>query len=167
MNPNFNQYRKLITNPFKFWLFLLSNLPAAFFAGLAIETFDETKAIVAVKQKWFNKNPFGSVYFAVLTMAAEMSTGVLCMANIYRRNPAISMLVIKTEASFYKKATAKILFTCSDGESVASAVEEAIVTGEGKSIVCKSTGRNESGEVVAEIYCTWSFKARKVNSDKL
>ena len=164
MNPDFNQFRKLIANPVKFRLFKLSKLPAAFFAGLAIEAFDETHAVVSVKQKWFNKNPFGSIYFAVLTMAAEMSTGVLSMANIYKRNPAVSMLVVKTEASFYKKATGKILFTCMDGLAIAALVEEAIATGEGKSIASRSVGTNASNEIVAEIICTWSFKSRKNSS---
>lgn len=160
MNPQFYNFRKQIVNPVKFRLLMLSKLPAAFFAGLKIETFDETKVIVAVKQKWFNKNPFGSIYFAVLTMAAEMSTGVLCMGNIYKRNPAVSMLVVKTEAFFYKKATNKILFTCRDGNAITALVEDAIATGEGKVIACKSIGRNEADEIVAEIYCTWSFKAK-------
>jgi hypothetical protein len=57
VNPNFNQFRKLIVNPLKFRLFLLSKLPAAFFTGLSIEIFDETHAAVSVNQKWFNKNP--------------------------------------------------------------------------------------------------------------
>lgn len=143
---------------------MLSKLPAAFFAGLSIEAFDETHAVVSVKQKWFNKNPFGSIYFAVLTMAAEMSTGILAMASTYKRNPAVSMLVVKTEAFFYKKATDKILFTCSDGPAIAALVEDAIATGEGKTIACRSTGKNKTGEVVAEIICTWSFKARTVKT---
>lgn len=160
MNPNFNQFSKLIVNPLRFRLFLLSKLPAAFFAGLSIESFDETQADISVKQKWFNKNPFGSIYFAVLTMAAEMSTGILCMANIYKRNPAVSMLVVKTEASFYKKATGKIIFTCKDGQSITALVNDVIAAGDGRAITCKSTGKNEAGEIVAEVSCTWSFKAR-------
>ena len=95
-------------------------------------------------------------------MAAEMSTGVLCMANIYKRNPPVSMLVVKTEASFYKKATGKILFTCTDGAAIAALVEDAIATGEGKTIACRSAGKNLAGEIVAEIVCTWSFKGRSI-----
>ena len=40
-------------------------------------------------------------------MAAEMSTGILCMGNIYKRNPAVSMLVLNKEAYFIKKQQAK------------------------------------------------------------
>jgi hypothetical protein len=45
--------------------------------------------------------------FACLAMAAEMSTGVLAMAHVYKRKPAISMLVVKMEAEYFKKATGK------------------------------------------------------------
>jgi hypothetical protein len=162
VNPNISQFSNLIANPVRFRLFLLSKLPAAFFAGLSIESFDETHADIRVKQKWFNKNPFGSIYFAVLTMAAEMSTGVLCMANIYKRKPGVSMLVVKTEASFYKKATGKIYFTCKDGLAITAVVNDAVTTGEAKAITCTSTGKNEAGEIVAEIFCTWSFKAKAI-----
>lgn len=160
MNSYFNAFKKQITNPIKYRLFLLSKLPAAFFAGLSVEAFDTEKAIISVKQKWFNKNPFGSIYFAVLTMAAEMSTGILCMANIYKRKPAISMLVVRNEAFFYKKATGKIFFTCTNGAAIAAIVEEAIATTESKTFTCHSIGKNKQGEVVAELYCTWSFKVR-------
>ncbi|WP_346266770.1 DUF4442 domain-containing protein [Panacibacter microcysteis] len=160
MNPNFEQFKALVQSPLKFKMFMLRSLPAAYFAGLRIEAFDETTAVISVKQKWFNKNPFGSIYFAVLTMAAEMSTGVLSMANVFKRKPSVSMLVVSTDASFYKKATGKILFTCNDGAAIAGIIEEAIKTGEGKTITCTSTGRNEMGEVVAAIQCTWSFKAK-------
>lgn len=160
MNPNFAQFKKLVDDPLKFKLFMLRSLPAAYFAGLRIEAFDERKAVISVRQKWFNKNPFGSIYFAVLTMAAEMSTGVLSMANIFKRKPSVSMLVVNTNATFYKKATGKILFTCNDGAAITAIIEEAIETGEGKTITCTSRGSNENGDVVAEIKCTWSFKAK-------
>jgi hypothetical protein len=160
-NPHFEDFKKLVSNPFKFRMFMLAKLPAAFFAGLKVEEMNETQAAVSAKQKWFNKNPFGSIYFAVLTMAAEMSTGVLSMGNTYKRNPAISMLVINTQAYFYKKATGKIIFMCKDGNAISGTIEDAISSGEGKAIACTSIGINEAGEKVAEIICTWSFKAKK------
>jgi hypothetical protein len=70
------------------------------------------------------------------------------------------MLVVKNEGHYYKKAVGKILFTCNDGKAVSAAVENAIATGEGTTFNCHTTGTNEAGEVVAEFYFTWSFKAR-------
>ena len=160
MNNTFTEFRQRISNSFFFRQFLLAKLPAAFFAGLKIETFDESKAAVSVKQKWFNKNPFHSIYFAVLTMAGEMSSGVLCMGNIYNHKPAVSMLVVEQRCLFHKKATGKIIFTCEDGNKIAAAVEEAVKTSHAVTVACYSKGINSNNEMVAEFWVTWSFKTR-------
>lgn len=139
---------------------MLSNLPAAWFSGLRIDSLNEQEAIISLRKGWFNKNPFQSVYFAVLAMAAEMSTGLLSMGHTHKSKPAISMLVTKIEGTFIKKATGKILFTCKDGDAIKTLIENSITTGQPASIACRSTGYNQAHEVVAEFYVTWSFKAR-------
>ena len=105
---------------------MLTKLPSAWFAGLRIEALSEQEAEVSVRQKWFNKNPFRSIYVAILSMPAEVSTGILCMGALYKSNPSVSMLAIGMEGSFTKKATGKILFKCSDGLAINAAVEKAI-----------------------------------------
>lgn len=161
-NPNFTAFKKQITHPVKFRLFLLKSLPVAWFAGFKIVTLDEQKASVIIRYKWFNKNPFNSIYFAMLSAAAEVSTGILCMGNIYKRKPGVSMLVTQNNGKFFKKATGKIIFTCNDGENINNIVENAIDTGEGREVICTSTGVNESGEVVAVFEFTWSFKVKQI-----
>jgi hypothetical protein len=104
------------------------------------------------------------MYFAVLSMAAEFSTGILCLANIYKSDPAISMLVVKMESHFYKKAVGVITFTCNDGDAIIDIVKTAKETGEGVTLVSKSTGVNQNGEVVAEFFITWSLKAKASKS---
>lgn len=158
MNPKFQQQ---ILNPFKFRLFMLTRLPAAFFAGLRVKSLDGGKAVVTVRYKWFTQNPFRSMYFAVQSMAAEMSTGLLASGHIYKRSPAVSMLVVGLEAKFFKKATDLISFTCNDGEAILRLVEEAIATGEPRTIRCRSEGTNIAGELVSEFFITWSFKVKK------
>jgi hypothetical protein len=105
-------------------------------------------------------NPFKSVYFAVEAMAAEMCSGMLAFSQVYQRSPKVSMLVVKMEVDFVKKATGVILFSCEDGLAIQNAIDEAIATKEAKTIVCKSIGRNETNELVAEFNFTWSFKAK-------
>ena len=139
---------------------MLRKLPMGFISGLKIASLDESKAAVAVRFSWVNQNPFRSIYFAVLSMAAELSTGILAFAQIYRRNPSVSMLVIKLEADFYKKAVGKITFICNDGNLIANAVEQTISNGEGITIQCISIGVNEANEQVARFVFTWSFKAK-------
>ena len=142
-------------------MFLLAKLPVAFFAGLKVLELSEEVASITVQEKWFNKNPFHSIYFAILAMAAEVSTGILCMSALLRRKKRVSMLVIKNESFFYKKAKGQIIFTCKDGRIIEAAIEETIQTGNGATVTCSSQGTNKAGELIAEFYFTWSFKAKK------
>ncbi|MER3499776.1 MAG: thioesterase [Chitinophagaceae bacterium] len=152
---------KLIQHPVKFRMFLLSKLPNAFFAGVRIQHIDENRCEVTVPYKWFTQNPFRSTYFACLSMAAEMSTGALAMAHLYKRKPAVSMLVVKVESEYFKKATGRTRFVCEDGPPIKSTIEKAIATNEPQILKAKSVGRNDDGEIVAEFFVTWSFKTKK------
>ena len=167
MNPAFTKFKEQIKNPFRFKTFMFQKLPSALFAGLRIKEFDEQHAVITVPYKWFNQNPFRSMYFAVQSMAAEMSTGLLASAQVHNRKPAVSMLVVGLEAKFFKKAIDTIAFTCMDGNEIDRTIEDAIATGEGKTLVCKSIGTNLSGEMVSEFIITWSFKAKLDGSPKL
>lgn len=153
-------FLEIIRSPLKVKLFFLANLPSAFFAGLKIPEAADDHCIVTVPYRWFTKNPFRSTYFACLSMAAEMSTGVLAMSSIYKRHPKISMLVVHTEATYFKKATSLTSFLCTDGAAIKTAVEQAIATGEATTIKARSIGTSEAGDQIAEFFITWSFKAK-------
>ena len=159
---NAAKFLQLINNRFKFNLFLLSKLPSAFFCGVRVQQADETQCVVTVPYKWLSQNPFKSTYFACLSMAAEMSTGVLGLAHIYKSSPAVSMLVVNITGNFFKKAVGKTIFTCPDGLLIKQTIEAAVASGEGKTVTAKSNGINEQGEVVATFEVTWSFKAKHV-----
>lgn len=159
-NAFFDEYKKLIFHPLKYRLFLLSRLPLVFFTGTHIREISTEHSVVSVKYSWLNQNPFRSAYFAVLSMAAELSTGALCMGFIYKRKPSVSMLIVKLEAEFLKKATGRILFKCEDGNKIHQTIEQAIHSGDSQSIRCTSTGYNEKNEMVAVFYFVWSFKVK-------
>jgi hypothetical protein len=161
MNANTAAFIRLMKHPLKFRLFLLSKLPSAYFTGVRIKDADEDKCITTVPYKWFSKNPFRSTYFASLAMAAEMSTGTLALIHLYKRKPSVSMLLTKLEAGYFKKATSKTSFVCNDGQLIRQAIEESVATGEARTVRAKSTGMKGNGEIIAEFFITWSFKARK------
>ena len=150
----------MMKHPVKFRMFLLSKLPNAFFAGVRVKEINENSCTTVVPYKWFTKNPFRSTYFACLSMAAEMSTGALCLAYLYKREPAVSMLVVKVEGEYFKKAVGLSTFVCEDGSEIKKTIEEAVSSGEPKIFRARSTGRNNNGEIIAEFYITWSFKAK-------
>lgn len=156
------QFIDLIHHPLKYRLFLLKKLPSAYFSGVRVRYADLQKAVVTIPYKWFSTNPFRSTYFACLSMAAEMSTGILAMAHTYKTKPSVSMLVVNLEAGFMKKATGKTTFTCEDGVLFEQAVREACASGKSVTVSARTVGRNEAGEVVAEFNITWSFKQKAI-----
>lgn len=154
------QFRQLVASPAKLMLFMLTKLPMAYIVGLRVKALSHEMAVVTVPYKYLNKNPFNSIYFACLSMAAELSTGVLCMMYTYKSDPIISMLVVYMEADFTKKATGKITFTCKDGNQIQQAAEHTKLTGEGVTVVTTSIGLNETGDQVAVFRFKWSLKAK-------
>jgi len=154
------KYRSLVTNKLMFNLFLMKSLPMGFIAGLRVKEISNEKCSITVPYKWLNQNPFQSTYFAVLAMAAEMSSGMVAMMHTHNARPSISMLVTNLEAEFVKKATGVTTFTCESGGAILRTIEDCISTGEGKTIKCEAIGRSDSGDVIAKFIVQWSFKAR-------
>jgi hypothetical protein len=159
---NASAFFALTRNPVAFRLFLLKKLPAAYFSGLKVKEVSEYSCTVTVPFRWFTQNPFRSTYFACLSMAAEMSTGILAMAHVYKRSPKVSMLVVSVEGKFYKKTTGLTKFICEEGSLIQETIQKAIDSFESQTIKAKSSGFNERNELVAEFWITWSFKAKEV-----
>src|ERR1700750_2008781 len=113
-----SSFIQLVKHPAKFRMFLFSKLPSAYFSGVRVKYIDEERCEVVVPFKWFTRNPFRSTYFACLSMAAEMSTGVLAMASVYGRKVKVSMLVLKVNGDYKKKAVGKTIFTCDQGRAI-------------------------------------------------
>lgn len=159
-NASQDKFNALLRNPLKFRYFLLKNLPAAYFSGLRLIGASQESCEVSIPYKWFTRNPFRSTYFACLSMAAEMTTGILAMGNIYATKPKISMLVVSVEGKFYKKATGITRFSCTQGKEIADTVLKASEQEEGITTRALSSGYNEDGELVAEFWITWSFRKK-------
>lgn len=147
-------------SPSKLNSFLMYKLPSAWLCGVRVRQIDQTECEVGVKHRWINQNPFNSMYFAVQAMAAELSTGALVMNKIQESKKKVSMLVAQNKASFTKKATGKIKFTCYDGNKVNEALEKTIETGEGQTFWMKSVGINEDGVEVSVFEFEWTVKLK-------
>lgn len=138
-------------------------LPAAWICGVRLAQLSADTAQARVRHRWINQNPFGSMYFAVQLMAAELTTGVLVMRAIREAGVPVSMLVASCEASYQKKATGKITFSCDQGELVQQSVTEASKTDAPVIVTLFSRGRNAAGEQVAEMKFEWTLKQRVNN----
>lgn len=152
--------QKNFTNNFKFRATLFKILPMGFLSGMRVTELTDEKCSVSVPYKRKNKNPFKSTFWAVLGMAAEMSSGALVTMYTFKQKPSIAMLVVSCTGEFVKKATDITTFTCNDGIKVKEAIQKAVETKEAQVIECSMSGKNKAGEVVANFTFTWSVKAR-------
>lgn len=155
--------RKL-RNPLIFKLYLLRKLPMGLFAGLRIEHLEASHAHVSVPFAYRNKNPFRSMYFASLSMAAELATGVLALAAVKSEQQAVSMLVLGMRAEFVKKARSRVSFACMDGEKIHTALRKSLQTDEGQEVEAMATGTDIEGETIARFWFRWSFKPRRAHN---
>ena len=137
-------------------------LPSAWWSGVRVTKIDDLQSEVSVRYRWVNQNPFGSIFWAVQGMAAELSTAVFLMSTIKKSKKSVSMLVLKNSAVFKKKAKGLVKFNCSQGHAAIIAVERAISSGEPVSVSLKSVGVDSSGETVSEFEFEWSLKNKQI-----
>lgn len=150
----------MIISPRKLNAFLLFKLPSAYFCGVRTKTLEKNRCVVTVKHRWFNQNPFSSMFWAVQGMAAELATGALVMSKIRDSGKNISMLVANNNGTFMKKATGRITFECVDGLLLDAAIEKAISTGEGQTVWMNSIGKNSEGVQVSTFNFEWTLKVK-------
>ena len=155
--PNFR--KKAVTGFIR--LFLLKKLPLAFLAGVKVEAFDEQGTMTKTRHRWINQNPFKSMYFAAMHMAAELATGLL-LFQYMDKETRFSMLLVETQASFSKKAVGRIIFECQKGRDAEEFVKGILSSDEGSVIKLPVIARNENGEEVAQFQYTWSCKRKSL-----
>lgn len=161
LNPiPIREIQKSFNNNFKFKLAMFNMLPMGFLSKMKIKSLTNDTCEVSVPYNRRNKNPFKSTFWAVLGMAAEMSSGALLLMYTYKQKPSIAMIIVNMDAEFIKKATDLTTFVCNDGAMIKDAVETCVRTNTAQTIQCKMTGYNKANEPVAHFSFTWSIKAR-------
>lgn len=146
---------------FKYTLFTLFKLPAAWITGVRLTHLDDRSSTASIKHRWINQNPYSSMFWAVQGMAAEFPTGILLTQEIERSKRNISMLVLNNKASFTKKATGRINFTCNQGEEARATIDKLITTGEPQTVWLDAVGVNENGQQVSSFSFEWTLLLKK------
>lgn len=137
-------------------------LPLAFLTGLKILNFDSKESRVQVNYSYLNKNPFNSTYFAVLSMAAELSTGLYALLHTTGLKPSCAFIITGMKANFFKKGSGITVFNCNDGKKIKTAINKCIKENIPIEVTVKSRGSNERGDLIAEFEFIWSFKQRSI-----
>jgi hypothetical protein len=157
-----SSFQKMITNALYFKAFLLFRLPLALIAGIKIDFIDKNQCKVALPFKWLNKNPFGSMYFASLSMASELSTGLLVLQAIDNHEYQFSILVKQMKGNFEKKGMENIYFLCHlKQELLFETFEKTIKSDSWESITIESVGKTRDGEICCTFEYEWAIRKSK------
>jgi YHS domain-containing protein len=121
--PFDHQLAKKLLSPWKLRLWMVSKLPMGLLSGMVIEALDEKGCRVMLKDRRWIRNPFGSVFWAVMGMAAELSTGALMYT--FASGTGMKFILVGIEAKFFKKARGKSFYFCDAGPEVYQAFNES------------------------------------------
>lgn len=154
------KFRDDFLSPLKQRLYFLQKLPMGLISGIRLTQLNEQCAVAEVPFRWCNKNPFHSMYFAVQSMAAELSTAAPVMLALKGFDADVALIIVDMKVEFVKKAKTKIAFSCLDYDKINHIVAQLKQKDDTATIVVKTVGRDLAGDEVATFYFTWSFKRR-------
>ncbi|UXP30808.1 DUF4442 domain-containing protein [Reichenbachiella agarivorans] len=152
------KFTRQFLSPWKLRLFLLTKLPMGWLSGMKVTEINEQKAVTTVNHRWLNQNPFGSMYFAVQAMAAELSTGVLALTAVQGEKKKILAIIVENRAEFVKQAKERIYFSCTEGQKVLAAVDQAKRSKEPITVSLHVEGKTKNGTLVSVFHFSWNFK---------
>ena len=161
VSKNQEKLIKIFNSGILFKYFSLFKLPMVLITGMKIIKANQQTCITSVRYKYLNKNPFRSTYFAVLGMAAELSTGVLAMISLGQQASGIAFIITRMSSEFHKKARGRTTFKCEEGKKISKAIRQVEVMNEPITVSVTSLGRDDDGELVASFEFEWSFKKRE------
>ncbi len=154
------KFRDKFLSPFKQKLFYLKSLPMGLISGIRLVQLDEDRAVSEVPFRWCNKNPFNSMYFAVQSMAAELSTAAPVMLALKDFDADVALIIVDLRVEFVKKAQSKTTFTCTEYRRIYEIIAQLKQAEDTAAIAVKTTGRDADDNEVATFYFTWSFRRR-------
>lgn len=151
---------KDLRTSWKFRFYLFQRLPVAWFIGTKLKHVSVDKAAVTIPFGWRSQNPFRSIYFVAQASAAEFPAGILAYLNILSTGKNVSILLLRYQAEFTKKAVTPTTFSCEESDVIRASISKAIETGEGQECTVTVTGKMEDGSVVSINKITFGFKLR-------
>ena len=154
---SFNQkLAKQLLSPWKFRLWMLRKLTMGLLTGMIIVELNEEGCRVMLKDRWWIRNPFRSVYWAVMSMAGEMSTGALLYA--YASDTKVQFILVEMRAKFLKKLRGKSFYFCPAGKVIQEQLTDLLNTSEARMVILPAIALDRSGTTVAEFEFYWQLR---------
>ena len=124
--------------------------------GMVIESLDEEGCKVVLKDRFWIRNPFGSIYWAVMGMTAEMSSGAFIYAYVSGSN--VKYILTGMKGEFLKKLRGKSFYFCRAGQEMRQYLSSLENPGEAITVILPVTAFNLAGQTVAEFQFYWQLK---------
>ena len=124
---------------------------------MRIKHLDSDGCTVTIRHRWLVQNPFRSMFWAVMGMGAEMSTGALLLyLTSINQNP-YRFILVSQEGRFQAKARGRISFACQDGEEIAQLLVN-LQPAQSVPITLSAEARNGNDDLLATFTFTWQVE---------
>ena len=159
LNNKLNSILKKLNIRFMFIFISITKLPLAIITGLKIQEINYSVCKTNVSYRFLNKNPFNSTYFAVQSMAAELSTGALSLIADEGINSDVSFILNELRGEFLKKSYGKIEFVCKERNKLHNIVKKAREkNGSQQEEIVSTIGYDSDGKIISKFEFTCSLK---------
>lgn len=145
------------------WLFGKTKIPILAYCRPKVVEIDDQHCAIRIRLRRRTHNHLKSMYFGVLAIGADLAGGFIAMELIRKRKLKISLVFKDFHAEFLKRAESDVIFTCSDGIAIQTAIRETVETAERVNLPVHVTATViEQNEIVpvAEMTLTLSVKYR-------
>jgi len=139
--------------------FGFTKIPLIGFVGPKVIQLNDEKCVLRIKLKRKTKNHLNTMYIGVLSVGADLASGMLGLYHIQNSGKDISLIFKDFKADFLKRPDTDVDFVCAQGAEIKKMVEDTILTGERQSLPCKIDAMC-NGKKVCEFVLTLSLKHR-------
>ena len=146
----------------KMRLFGLTRIPLIFFCRPRVVSITDTSLEVKIKLNRRTRNHLHSMYFGVLSVGADVTSGFLAMKLIRSNSSSISIIFKDFHADFLRRAEGDVHFYCDEGLAMQALVLKAEETGERQNLPIHITATvpSISADPVANFILTLSIKKK-------
>ncbi len=135
---------------------MMRHLPMGWLTGMYISTLSGDGCQVVLKDRWWIHNPFGSVFWAVMSMAAELSAGAL--VYVYASTSGFQFILVEMEAKFEKKAVGSSVYNCMAGPDEFQMLDSLVQPGDQCIISMPVIAFNKAGDEIASYTFHWQIR---------
>lgn len=148
----------------KLRLFGLLKIPVIFYVGARVFEINPERCIISIPLTRRTRNHYGSMYFGVLAVGADLGCGYLAQYISEEQAPRqVSLLFKDFQANFLKRPEGDVHFICDEGAKIKEAVGKTIASGERQNFpvrVYAVVPAVSAHEPIAEFCLTLSLKAK-------